>query len=155
MPKGVRITPEQKEEIRKLWSSGCQQYKIADRYGLSKSTVSRIAKDSEIDLYHQPGKIAASIACEGVGIEDNKDSIQQPKKEQKSANILVAEQAITVCGLKTNSIYKLNSKIDTITIDAAELTAELTIDQLPEFAQELMEVFAIAKKLKTNRGDIV
>lgn len=155
MPKGVRITDEQREEIRRMWSSGCRQYEIADRYGISKGTVSRINKDAEIDLYHQPGKIAASITCEGVGIEDNKDSIQQPKKEQKPANILVAEQAITVCGLKTNSIYKLNSKTDNITIDGSALTAEMEIDRLPEFAQELMEVFNLAKKMKTNRGEIV
>lgn len=154
MPKGVRITDEQKEEIRRLWSTGCRQYEIADRYGISKGTVSRINKDAEIDLYHQPGKIAATIACEGAGI-DKKDSIQQPKKESKPANILVAEQVITVCGMKTNAIYKLNSKLDTIAIDGSALTAELTIDQLPEFAQELMEVFAMAKKMKTNRGEIV
>ena len=156
MPRGVKITNEQREEIRKLWSSGCARYKIADRYGISKETVTKITKDADVDLYHQPGKIAATIACEGVGIEDSKDQIPQPKKsEPKPVNILVAEQLITVCGMKTNCIYKLNSKLDTIAIDGAALTAELTIDQLPEFAQELMEVFAMAKKMKTNRGEIV
>lgn len=155
MPKGVRITNEQRNEIIRMWSSGCRRYEIADRYGITKETVTKVTKDAKIDLYHRPGKIAATIACEGAGIEDKKDLIQQPKKEPKPANILVAEQAITVCGMKTNAIYKLNSKLDTIAIDGSALTAELTIDQLPEFAQELMEVFNLAKKMKTNRGEIV
>lgn len=156
MSRGVRVSDEQREEIRRLWSTGCQRYKIADRYNISESTVTNITKEAEKDLYHQPGKLSASIACEGAGIEAEKDSIQQLRKSEVKQNcILIAEQAITVAGTKTNSIYKLNSRVDTVVIDGTALTAEMEIDRLPEFAQELMEVFNLAKKMNTNRGEIV
>ena len=154
MPKGKVLTPEERAEIRRLWSEGCRRYEIADRYGVCTETITRITKGGQ-DAYHKPGKISATIPCEGCGNETTERKAENVSKssieEPKPTTILVSESIFNIVGVKTGVTYGINSNADKIKVDGEFISAEIEIDTLAELAKELIDVFKMAKRIKTNK----
>lgn len=59
-----KITEDKKNDIRNALKSGMVGIEVADRTGVSISTVNKIRKELEVegfDIWHVPGHISASL----------------------------------------------------------------------------------------------
>lgn len=84
MPRGIYLTPEQKEQIVALYKTGLTQCEVAERFGVSQNTVSRVVHPSGYDRTHIGSQIARSIP---VANEEPRKGPSEPVQRETAKTV--------------------------------------------------------------------
>lgn len=183
MPRGgkrVRITNEEKDNIRRMLKSGMTTAQISDETGRSWDSVNNIRKELKLegfDIWHRPGAMSqftpvantGSMKKEEVIEEDIPDEIEvpdipeipsvsasepvmEPEKpaEHSDSAIEVVKKMAKFSGRKTGFGYIATSENDYLTIRDDGTEFKIDTNKLEAFVDELIDITEEVKKFKNS-----
>ena len=145
------ITMAMKNEIIAMTKNGCTIREICEAVDISKPTVSRIRKEAGLsNMNDKGGKIARTIPL--YEIEKNASATKCTETTDEACPpVVIAEQAIAICGTETGTVYKAETRKDTISIDGPIVIGEIKLDQIMGLVNELRGVHNLVSQMKGNR----
>lgn len=145
----AKLNQDQIDRVKSMWTQGYTRQSIADMFNVSVATIDRY-KSEAIDNYHKGGFLSNSIpitSIEGKPVE-LPEKEESKKEVEKETHTILVDQTMIVAGRKTAVTYTLNSKQSIVKCEGEFLCADIKIDDLPDLAQELMEVYRLATKMR-------
>jgi len=141
------ITMEIKNEIVKMTKEGYTVDEICARLGVSSATIYRVRKESGLShMNDKGGKIAKTIP-----VTELKKPVKEEKVKEDVPPVLIADQAIEICGTETLTTYKAELKKDSISVSGDLVIGEIKIDKILDLANELKGVYNLVTRMKGNR----
>ncbi len=141
------VTIEIKNEIVKMTKEGYTVDEICIRLGVSSATIYRVRKESGLsNMNGKGGKIAKTIP-----VTELEKPVKAEKVEEDIPPVLIADQAIEICGTETLTTYKAELKKDSISVSGDLVIGEIKIDKILDLANELKGVYNLVTRMKGNR----
>jgi transposase-like protein len=141
------VTIEIKNEIVKMTKEGYTVDEICAHLGVSSATIYRVRKESGLShMNDKGGKIAKTIP-----VTELEKPVKAEKVEEDIPPVLIADQAIEICGTETLTTYKAELKKDSISVSGDLVIGEIKIDKILDLANELKGVYNLVTRMKGNR----
>ena len=149
------ITEETKEAIRSMSLKKLTQGEIAEKLGVSVSSVRRYQNYDNIPASnrYRGGAISSNYwdTMTNISVKPVEDAVPvyQKKEPERHEYIAIADQIVTLTGNATNYIYTIGSKKDYVTITTNN-EQDLIIDlkSLVAFGNEILDVAERLEKIK-------
>ena len=149
------ITEETKEAIRSMSLKKLTQGEIAEKLGVSVSSVRRYQNYDSIPASnrYRGGMISSNYgdSMTDISIKPVEDAVPvyQKKESERHEYVAIADQTVTLTGNATNYIYTICSKKDHVTITTNN-EQDLIIDlkSLVAFGNEILDVAERLEKIR-------
>ena len=150
MPRGVRLTDEQHDEILKLSEMKLTQNDISERTGVSVPTIRRIQQEALIPASNRyKGGVVSSGNRENpsVGVKSMREEYDN------DCGVILAEKVVTLVGSRTAFMYTIGTRMKNvlITTNSNEKDFVIEIKDLVAFGNELLDV---ADKLQNLKNEL-
>lgn len=132
-----KLTDGQIDAIKRLTMEGYTQSQIADRVGITKSTVAYYQKKFELKASNK-WHFGETASNEPISVKEEK--IDKPKKPEKKWTT-VADQTLILNGVDTGFVYTIGAKSDIVKIDPTYgPSIEIETKDLVAFGNELVDI---------------
>ena len=128
MPK--KFSQETRSLVLTTYKSGLTMREVADKLGITMSSVSRIIASFGYDRTHVGGRLTRSVPVvpDTAPAAPNKASLVTMSRTQKMYSEL------------TGILYTVSTESDTITIESDQALMELPVGLIDRFVEELIEL---------------
>lgn len=143
------IDPEVRNEILMMTQEGHSVTEIHNVTKVSNGTIRKYQQEAGLrsdDPTDAGGKISRTIPVKHFDAEE---------KVEEVLPVLLADQEITVVGTETMTKYKAGMLKDTVAIEGESLVGEIKVEDILKLSNELLGVYNIVKKMKSNRFEPV
>ena len=156
MPRGRRLTSEEKDKIRSMIERNCDRQTIADELGVSVVTVTRYRKECGVDFAcHRTshnGKIVHDVPP--VFPEEENKAIIKASKPLRLDSLIVAEKTLIIKGVGTGFNYKISTVSEDVIIETGyNEPFKIDMRDLLGFAKELVQVAEKLDNMKKHVWD--
>lgn len=143
-----KLTDDQVAEVKSMWEKGHTRQEIADRFNVSLFTVDRY-KVGTVDNYHKGGFTSSSIPISSIeGKKIDLPKVEETVRAEETAKTILIDQTMVVAGRKTAVVFTINKKQSVVKCEGDFLCADIKLDDIPDLAGELMEVYRRAMKMQ-------
>lgn len=141
MPRGIYLTAEQKEQIVALYKTGLTQCEVAERFGVSQNTVSRVVHPSGYDRTHIGSQIARSIPV--ANVEPRKGPSEPVQRETAKNSFRVTSRTLKLHSEATGHTYTVSTETDVVDVESDNALMQLPIQAIDAFIEELQQIKAM------------
>ena len=133
MSRGKHITPETRELVIATYKSGLTYKEVADKLGISFSTVGNIVRASGYDRYHVGSQIAKSVPVANIP--------QKPvEAPQSRSGLRVASRTLKLQSELTGFLYTISTDSDVVEIESDSALMQIQVGLIDSFIEELNNI---------------
>lgn len=133
MPKGISITPEQKEQIVALYKTGLTYREVGERFGVSHAAVGMIIRATGYDRTHVGSPIAKAIPIAN----------EKPMDKPKPNPFRVTSRTMKLHSDTTGHTYTVSTESDVVDIESEKALMQLPAGLIDAFIEELQQIKAM------------
>ena len=130
MPKGINITPEQKELIVATYKTGLTYAQVAEKLGLSKCAVGKAVRESGYDRFHVGSTIAKSIPV----------PFEKPLEKPAGNPFRITARTLKLHSDATGHSYTVSTESDVVDIESDNALMQLPASAIDAFISELQRI---------------
>ena len=144
----LRMTAEEKENIKTMIRSGMTKAQISELTGRSDPTIqsvrNELKREEFFDDFHVGGMISKGVPC--PVIDKKNETEEKPKKE---SSLVLTRKVIRFSGIHTNFEYIVGSNADELIVrDDKGNEFRIDMKMLEGFATELLDVISQTDEIK-------